>query len=66
MDPNSSLNHAQLHFIFLDYSSVLNATTVTNAFFNCTLLSMCFFSDEVFGKHVVGPSSIVFDIPASV
>ena len=35
-------------------------------FFNCTLLSMCFFSDDVLGKHVVGPSSIVFDIPASV
>lgn len=35
--------------------------------FSTALYLVCvFFSDEVLGKHVVGPSSIVFDIPASV
>ena len=52
-------------FIFLKYGSVLNVTPVTNAFLSCTLLSVCFFSDDILGKHV-GPSSIILDIPVSV
>ena len=51
-------------FTFLECSSVLNATPVTNTFLSCTLLSICFFSD-VLGKHQ-GPSFIIFDIKVSV
>ena len=50
-------------FYFIKYSSMLNATFVTNAFLCC----ICFFSDDVLGKHV-DPSctSIIFDSPVSV
>ena len=52
-------------FIFLECSSVLNATPVANAFLNCTLVSLCFSSDDILGKHV-RPSSIILDIPVSI
>ena len=52
-------------FTFLECSSVLNTTPVTNAFLNCILLSMFFFSDYVLGKHLA-PSSMIFHMPVSV
>ena len=41
MDVNNTLADATL--IFLECSSVLNATDETNSFLICTLLSICFF-----------------------
>ena len=53
-------------FTFLECSSVLNTAPVTNAFLNCTLLSMLFLSsDYVSGKHLA-PSSMIFHMPVSV
>ena len=44
---------------------MLNATPVTNVFLSRTLISICFFSDNILGKHV-DHSSIILDIPLSV
>ena len=54
MDPITTLL-LTLRLHFLEYSSVLNATLVTNAFLSYCLLSICFSFDDVLGKHV-GPS----------
>ena len=48
-------------FVFLEHSSMLNATPVTNAFLYC----IGFFPDYVLGKHV-DLSSTIFDSPVSV
>ena len=63
IDPNKLLLMLRYIFYFIEYSSMLNATPVTNAFLCC----VCFFSDDVLGKHV-DPSftSIIFDSPVSV
>ena len=52
MDPNNSLSDAHVHLFFFECSAMLNATPVTSAFLSCTLLMICFFSDDVLRKHV--------------
>ena len=53
-------------FIFLEYSSALNATPVTNAFLSCILLIICFFADDVLGKHEARPFYYNYNISVSV